>query len=250
MVVAPPAEVMVIELSNTTSILVEPDIEVPGSVAVMEIPLTAPVSAHVARPLELNVTFGSLDVHVTDEVISNCVPSEYVPVALNCCLPPLGAINETPAGTVVTAIDSSTAELAVKVAVPDIKPIVALIVEDPELETAVARPVAKFIVATFTAEDAHVTDVVMSSVVSSEYVPVAVNCRVRPSGTFALSGVTTMDTSVAGVTVKVVVPDIEPSSALIVNGPPSIVPVARPLVVEEKVTDESEAVHVTDEVTS
>ena len=42
----------------------------------------------------------------------------------------------------------------------------------------------------------HVTRVVRSSLEPSEYVPVAVICRVAPSGTGGLDGVTRMEVSV------------------------------------------------------
>jgi len=57
---------------------------------------------------------------------------------------------------------------------------------------------------------------------------VAVNCRVVPSTMLGLVGVTDMDTSVAGVTVSVVDPDILPDVAVIVVEP-TATDVAKPL---------------------
>ena len=68
------------------------------------------------------------------------------------------------------------------------------------------EPAASLTVATVTFDDAQVTWVVMSCVELSENTPVAVNCRVNPFATMAAGGVTSIDTSVAAVTVNVVVP--------------------------------------------
>jgi len=57
---------------------------------------------------------------------------------------------------------------------------------------------------------------------------VAVNCRVVPSAMLGLVGVTDMDTSVAGVTVSVVDPDMLPDAAVIVVEP-AATDVAKPL---------------------
>ena len=56
----------------------------------------------------------------------------------------------------------------------------------------------------------------------------AVNCRVVPSTMLGLVGVTDMDTSVAGVTVSVVDPDMLPDVAVIVVEP-AATDVAKPL---------------------
>ena len=49
----------------------------------------------------------------------------------------------------------------------------------------------------------------------SEYVPVAVNCLVAPSGVFAPFGVTAIDINVAADTVNVVLPETPPYVAVI-----------------------------------
>jgi hypothetical protein len=51
-------------------------------------------------------------------------------------------------------------------------------------------------------------------VLPSVKVPVAVNCCVVPAGIEGMAGVTEIDTSVACVTVRVVVPTIEPDVAV------------------------------------
>src|SRR6516165_3081388 len=61
---------------------------------------------------------------------------------------------------------------------------------------AVANPV-ELIVAAAVFEDAHVTWLVRSRVLVSEYVPVAVYCCVPPTVTVGLAGVTAIEVSVA-----------------------------------------------------
>ena len=58
-------------------------------------------------------------------------------------------------------------------------------------------------------DEVHVTCVVISFVVPSAYVPVAVNCRVLPKVMYGLVGVTVMKIRGAEVTVRVAVPEIE-----------------------------------------
>jgi hypothetical protein len=104
---------------------------------------------------------------------------------------------------------------------PDVLPNVAVIVDEPAA-TDVARPLepaALLMVATPAVNEFQVTDVVKFCVVLSEYVPVAVNCRVVPSTMLGLTGVIAMDTSVAEVTVNVVDPDVLPNVAVIVVEP-------------------------------
>jgi hypothetical protein len=77
---------------------------------------------------------------------------------------------------------------------PEILPKVAVMVVEPAA-IDVASP-AVLIVATPVFEELHVTDDVISFVVLSEYVPVAVNCCVAPVAMLALAGATVMETSV------------------------------------------------------
>ncbi len=74
--------------------------------------------------------------------------------------------------------------------------------------------------------------------------PVAVNCLERPATTDGLVGVTTIETSIAGVTVSEALPLTLPFAALTVTGPPAFRPVATP---EELImaTVESDEVQVT-----
>jgi hypothetical protein len=84
-------------------------------------------------------------------------------------------------------------------------------VVDP-VPTALASP-AVLIVATAAAEELHVAVLVRFCVLPSEYVPVAVNCCVLPLVIDAFAGVTAIDTSVAAVTVSVVLPETAPEVA-------------------------------------
>jgi len=147
-------------------------------------------------------------------------------MAVNCCVVPLtmlGLVGET-------AIDTSVAEVTAKVDDPEILPDAAVIVVDPAA-TDVASPLdppALLMAATAAADEPQVTVVVRSCVVSSENVPMAVNCSAVPLTMLGLVGVTAMDMSVAGVTVRAVDPDILPDVAAIVVKPAAAA-VASPL---------------------
>jgi len=88
-------------------------------------------------------------------------------------------------------------------------------------EFPVARPV-ELMLAMRPGEALHATEYVRFAVVPSLYVPVAVNCSVKPAGTDAVEGVTAMDFSVAPVTFKVAEPVIPLLDALIVALPVAI----------------------------
>jgi hypothetical protein len=105
-------------------------------------------------------------------------------------------------------------------------PEVAEIVVVP-VATVVATPLAEM-VAVVGADDAQVTVDVRFCVEPSVYVPVAVNGCVSPLATLGFAGVTAMETSVAGVTVSVVLPVKLPDVAEIVVVPTARVE-ARPL---------------------
>ena len=70
------------------------------------------------------------------------------------------------------------------------------------------------IVATPVVLELHPTVFVMFWLLPSVKVPVAVNCWVVPSGICGIAGVTAIETSAAGVTVKVVEPLVEPAVAV------------------------------------
>ena len=118
-------------------------------------------------------------------------------------------------------MDTSVAEVTVSVVDPDILPDVAVIVVEPAA-TDVAlplEPAALLMAATVVDDDFQVADVVRFCVELSEYVPVAVNCLDVPSAILGFVGVSVMETSVAGVTVSVAIPEILPDVAVIVVEP-------------------------------
>lgn len=166
-------------------------------VAVM---VAGPTATAVARPLPLIVATDVFDeLQVTCTVISSVVPSEYVPMAVNCWLTPTGRLGATG----VTAREDKVAAVTVRVVLPEMPPWVAVMVAAPTV-TAVARPLL-LIVATEVLDEVQMTCVVISRLVPSEYVPVAVNCWLTPKGVFGLAGVKAMDNS-AGTTVRVTLP--------------------------------------------
>jgi hypothetical protein len=102
----------------------------------------------------------------------------------------------------VTAIDFKAADCAVTVTVGLVMPLMeALIWAVPLEATAVARPWVDAVLLIVTAlllSDAHVTEVVMSFVLLSLNVPLAVNCCVAPFGILvAADGLIAMDLRVA-----------------------------------------------------
>jgi hypothetical protein len=112
---------------------------------------------------------------------------------------------DTMADAGVTSIDSSTAWVTERVVVPEMLPDVAVIVVVPT-PTEVASPlvpVTLLIVATFVFEEFQETDDVIFCVELSVNVPVAVNCCVVPRAMLGFAGVTVIDVSTAGVTVRV-----------------------------------------------
>jgi len=173
--------------------------EIVPEVAVM---VAEPTVTAVVRPPVLTVATAVFDeVQVTEMVISRVVPSENVPVAVNCWVAPTDRLGLDG----VTAMDDRVAEFTVRVVFPEIVPEVAVMVVTPVVR-AVARPLL-LTVAIVVSEELQVTCVVISWVVPSAYVPVAVNCWVAPPGMFRLAGVTAMEDRVEEVTVRVVFPE-------------------------------------------
>jgi methylglyoxal synthase len=121
----------------------------------------------------------------------------------------------------VTAREASTAAVTVNVVLPLTPPSVAVMTDEPVFteEARPALPPAFEMVAVAVVPDVHVTAVVKVCIVASVYVPVAVNCRVSPFAIDGLAGVTAMDTSVAAVTVNVVLPLTPPSVAVMTDDP-------------------------------
>ena len=118
----------------------------------------------------------------------------------------------------MTSMDTSVAGVTESVVDPTMLPDAAVIVVNPEA-IAVANPLLILMVATPVLDELQITDAARSCVVLSVKVPVAVNCLVVPLAMLGLTGETAMDTSVAGVTVRVVVPAMFPAAAVIVDEP-------------------------------
>jgi hypothetical protein len=165
-------------------------------------------------------------------------------MAVNCCVRPFVTTEfggEIPIDTKVAGVTLKVALLLLTL--PD----TALIDVEPML-SAVLSP-AELIVATAGTVELHVADEVRSWVDASVYVPVAVNCCVRPFATEGAFGFTAIETKIAAVTVSVAlllvtVPDtaltvVEPIASELAN------PVA--LIAAVAGTDE---LHVADEVRS
>jgi len=98
----------------------------------------------------------------------------------------------------VMDMEDRMAEVTVKVVLPKILPEAAEMIAVPGA-TAVARP-ALLTIATDVFDEHQATCVVISWLVASEYVPVAVNCWVIPEGMLGivrLAGVKDMDDRVA-----------------------------------------------------
>ncbi len=149
----------------------------------------------------------------------------------------------------VTEMDLSVALLTVRVVDPEVFPKVAVIVEVPA-DTAAAFPVEPAALLTVATDvpEVQVTCDVMSCVLLSEYVPVAVNCWDVPIAMPGLAGVTAMDTSVTGLTVRVVEPATLPETAFMV-----VVPTAADEAFPELLiaaTDEADELQATDAVRS
>ncbi len=184
-----------------------------------------PAATAVACPFEpaalLTVATPALEVLQVAKVVRFCVVLfEYVPVAENCSVDPVG--REEVRG--VMAIEIKVAGDTVNMVDPDILPDVAVIVAEPAA-TGVAspfEPAALLMAATAVVDEPHVTFVVRFCVVPLEYVPVAVNCLFVPSATLGLDGVTARETSVAGVAVSVVDADTVPDVTVIVVEPAAI----------------------------
>jgi hypothetical protein len=235
------AGVIVIELrvAAVTVSSVFPDL-IPDVAVITDVPTPIPVARPlVGRPLGFTIATPVVpELQVTEAVISCAVPSENVPVAVNCLVRPLAMLGL--AG--VTVIELKVAAVMVSSVFPDLLPDVAVITDVPAA-TPVARPPI-LMVATPIAPDDQVTDAVISCDVPSENVPVAVNCLVRPLAMLGLAGVTVIKLKVAAVTVNVVFPDLLPDVAVI-TAVPTPIPVARPpgftvateVVPDDQVTD-------------
>ena len=134
---------------------------------------------------------GVSELHCTVPVIFCVLPSVYVPVAVNCCVIPRARVGI--AG--VTAIETRTAGVTVRVVEPAIAPDVALTLVLPTA-TLVATPVL-LRVTMLLSPVLQTADLVRSRVLPSLYVPVAIKDRFVPRANDVLTGVSAIDTSTA-----------------------------------------------------
>ena len=230
-----------IETSASTVKLAEPT-TVP-EVALM---LVVPAAMAVVRPALFTVAIVVFEELHMAELLRFCaLPSLKVPIAVNCWVEP--GTMEAVAGD--TLMETRMAAVTVSVVEPDIAPEVAVIVEVPipMLLPNPCEPDVLLMVATVAVEELHTTVLVISCVLLSVKVPVAVNCFCVPIAIEGVAGVTAIDTNPARVTVSVVVPDTDPEVAVIVAVPvPTLV--AKPWLPEVLLivaTEEAEEVHVT-----
>ena len=193
------------------------------------LPLTEPDAAvivvvprlrAVTRPLtviEAMLVFEEL--HVTVPVMSCVVPSENVPVAVNCCNVPSGT--EGDAG--VTAIEVAVAFVTVTVALEKTPPEVAVMAVLPAA-TPKASPGAPFTLIPATARfpELHCTAPVMFCVLPSLKVPMAVNCVVVPCAIDIVKGVIAIDCTIALVAVTLALDEMLPEAAVTVAAPSAI----------------------------
>lgn len=135
--------------------------------------VTVPRLRPVSRPLTvIDATVLLEELQFTVLVMFCVVPSENVPVAVNCCKSP----KEIEALTGVTAIELKLALVTVRVALEEILPEVAVMVQVPGA-TALASPSTPFklILATVRSDEVQFTEAVTFCVVPSVNVPAAVN---------------------------------------------------------------------------
>ena len=171
----------------------------PERLAVM---VVVPSAWDLASPFEpvtllIIATAVSEEFQVTDDVMLSWVPSEKVPVAINC--------RGSPRATLwldgVTSMDSSTAWVTVKVDDAEGNAsTVAVMVAVPRL-TAVAspfEPAVSLTVATPVVDVAHVaSDVTSCMLQPPDNVPMAENCWVIPLGMDVMVGDVTIDATAA-----------------------------------------------------
>jgi hypothetical protein len=197
----------------------------------MELPIDPSVAPIVvepgaspsAFPTETVATAGWDEDHTTWLVMLRVPPSLKRPVAVKRT-DVFSAMVESPG---VIVIDDKLATSTVAKVLPLTDPEVAVTVALP-MFFAVAKPLGVSDI-TEVLEEFQETVRVMSCMVPSEKLPVAVNCCKVPRGTSGFEGVTVMDRKVAPVTVNVALPTMLPDVAWMVEVPGASA-VARPCV--------------------
>ena len=166
--------------------------------------VTLPRFPAVAMPLTVIDTVLFFDeLQVTVPVMFCVLPSENVPVAVNCCNVPKGM--DAFAG--VTAIETRVALVTVRMALDETLPEVAVIVEVPAA-IPIASPGAPFtlMLATERFPEVHCTDAVTFCMLPSVKMPIAANCSVVVGAIDALAGEIASETRAGAVTVRLVLP--------------------------------------------
>ncbi len=169
-------------------------------------------------------------VQATEVVMSWVLPSEYVPVAVNCWVAPKSIDGRAGATAIATRVG---AEVTVNLVEPVTLPDVALMVAVPPAN-ALANPFVPatlLIVATALLLLFHVTDCVRSDFLPLLNVPVAVNCCVAPATKEGFAGVTAMEVNVDPVPLRLVVWGLLPPLSVTVS-----VPLRKPTMVGVNVT--------------
>jgi hypothetical protein len=187
-----------------------PEMPDTGSVAVTTL---APRLTDVARPAGIVGAFATLiepleEAHVA-LFVRTCVDlSLYVPVAVSCRNVPKGRL----AVLGVIATDTRIAEVTVTLVAPAI-PVVGSVAVTKVVpgDSAVPRPYEPLAFETVITPGDPVLQVTprRSCVEWSVKVPVATNCSVSPDGKLGEGGVMAIDTSLAGVIVRVVEPETD-----------------------------------------
>jgi hypothetical protein len=146
---------------------------------------------------------GFAEAHCAELVMFCVLPSENVPVAMNCMVVP-GAIDAVKGEIEIVR---NAALVTVTVALEEMLPEVAVTVAEP-IPVAIASPKIPFaLMATSDGlPDVHCTDAVRFCVLPSVNVPVAASCTLVPSASDAVGGDTASEASAAELTVKVALP--------------------------------------------
>jgi hypothetical protein len=211
------------EIATETNVPVPTiSVAVPLMPELVAVIVTVPAFLPWARPEErIEANWGFEDFHATLLRVVATLPSLKVPVAVN--------FKEVPAAICalagVTVMLSNFAVETVKLVEPLTEPNDAAILVVP-VATLVTSPWL-FIVAVAAVDEVQSADAVMSCVVASLKVPVAVNSLAALMGIVELAGATDSETRVAPVTVTTAVPLIPPQLAVTVMLPAAML-VARP----------------------
>ena len=178
---------------------------VPSAAVIITLPGLNPFASPLSLPIFATCVLDEL--HEDCAVRLRVLPSLNVPIASNCSLV-VSAIVVFP-GRI--ASDARSAAFTSATVVPLIPSQAAIMVVLPRF-SPVASPLA-VIDATPLFDELHATVPVMSCVLPSEKVPVAVNCCNVPSGIDGFAGVTVIEVNVAFVTVSIALAEMDPELA-------------------------------------